>query len=59
MMVSPGEVMTHWVFHLFSTDGGKVVNHPVHQPAFGLSHIVHTTTCALYGIDEVIRSACH
>ena len=51
--------MTHWVFHLFSTDGGKVVDHPVHQPEFGLAHIVHATTCALYGIDEVIQSACH
>ena len=58
-MVPPGEMMTHRVFHLFSTNGGKVVDHPVHQPAFGLAHIVHATTCALYGIDEVIRSACH
>ena len=43
MMVPPGEMMTHWVFHLFSTNGGKVVDHPVHQPAFGLAHIVHAT----------------
>ena len=51
--------MAHWVFHLFSSDCGKVVDHAVHESAFGLAHIVHPTTGALNGVDEVVRSASH
>ena len=57
VMVSPGEVMTHWVFHLFSSDGGKVVDHAIHQSALGLTNIVHATAGAPNCIDEVVGSA--
>ena len=58
-MVSSGEMMAQWLFHLFSSDCGQVVDHVVHESAFGLAHIVHPTTGALNSVDEVVRSACH
>ena len=45
------------VFFLFSTNFGKVLNHPVHKTPFGLAYIVHPTLDALYGIDQVIGPA--
>ena len=57
MVISFGKMLPNGIFNLFATDGGKMVDHPVHKVLFGLTNIMHATSVAFYGINEVIRPA--
>ena len=57
VMVLAGKVMSDRIFHLLAFDGCIMANHSVHQSAFGLTDIMHTTTGAFDGIDQIVRPA--